>query len=144
MIKLLCFLYIITMLLLVFVWLGAAADGPKKECVEWKTINPTPTPIPMSSIYSEWIPMPGTAPNTGHGWVRATELASAQKEWPPSDILTAHILTDAEYNKIAEEYGLPLTQGGKWTYGFQPVQGFPLIYGGVTFKNEWLPERLRK
>ena len=88
--------------------------------------------------------MPGTAPGTGHGWIRATEFASAQKEWPPSDILTAHILTDAEYNKIAEEYGLPLTQGGKWTYGFQPVQGFPLIYGGVTFKNEWLPERLRK
>ena len=144
MIKLLCFLYMIVMLLLVFVWLGAAADGPTKKCVEWETVYPTPTPIPLSSIYSEWIPVPGTTPGTGHGWIRATEFASAQKEWPPTDILTAHILTDTEYNNIAEKYGLPHTYGGKWRYGFQRVSGFPLLYGGVTFKNEWLPDRLRR
>lgn len=143
MIKLLCFLYIVIMLLLVFVWLGAAADGPTKKCVEWETIYPTPTPIPKSHIYSEWIPMPGTSPNTGNGWIKATEFAAAKKNWPPKDLLTAHILTDMEYNKIAEEHGLPHTYGGKWRYGFQRVQGFPLLYGGVTLKNEWLPRRLQ-
>ena len=131
------------MLALVFVWLGASADGPTKKCVEWETIYPTPTPIPLSAIYSEWIPMPGTTPGTGHGWIRATEFAKAKKEWPPKDILTAHLLTDAEYVSIAEEHGYPLTQGGKWTYGFPPRQGFPLLYGGVVLKNEWLPVRLQ-
>ena len=121
----------------------ASANGVTKECVEWKTIYPTPTPIPMSVVYSEWIPVPGTAPGTGHGWVRATELAKARSQWPPKEILTAHILTDAEYNQIAEEHGYALTQGGKWTYGFPPRQGFPLLYGGVALKNEWLPERLQ-
>ena len=144
MIKSLCIVYFIIMMALVFVWLGASADGPTKECVEWKTVYPTPTPIPMSSLYREWIPMPGTAPGTGHGWVRATELASAQRQWPPKEILTAHILRDGEYNTIAEEHGLALTQGGKWIYGFPPRQGFPLLYGGVTLKNEWLPDRLRR
>ena len=142
MIKALCAVYFVAMMSLVFVWLGAAADGPKKECVEWETIYPTPTPIPMSAIYSEWIPMPGTAPGTGHGWVRATELAEARKQWPPTEILTAHVLTDAEYNMIAEEYGLALTRGGKPGYGFPPRSGFPLLYGGVVLKNEWLPQRL--
>ena len=130
------------MLALVFVWLGASADGPTKKCVEWETVYPTPTPIPMAHIYSEWIPVPGTSPGTGHGWVRATELAKARSYWPPKEILTAHVLTDAEYNQIAEEHGSALTQGGKWTYGFPPRQGFPLLYGGVTLKNEWLPTRL--
>ena len=102
-----------------------------------------PTAIPMSHIYTEWIPMPGTAPNTGHGWVRATELASAQRQWPPEEILSAYVLRDAEYNTIAEEHGVALTQGGKWIYGFPPRQGFPLLYGGVILKNEWLPERLK-
>jgi hypothetical protein len=63
--------------------------------------------------------------------------------WPPKEILTAHTLTDAEYNSIAEEYGMPLTQGGRWTYGFAPISNFPLLYGGVTLKNEWLPKRLQ-
>ena len=131
------------MLALVFVWLGASADGPTKKCVEWETVYPTPTPIPMAHIYSEWIPVPGTSPGTGHGWVRATELANAKSQWPPKEILTAHVLTDAEYVNIAEEHGYPLTQGGKWTYGFPPRQGFPLLYGGVVLKNEWLPDRLQ-
>ena len=87
-IKTFCIMYTVAMLVLVFVWLGASADGPTKTCVEWETVYPTPTPIPMSAIYSEWIPVPGTAPGTGHGWIRATEFASAQKEWPPTDILT--------------------------------------------------------
>ena len=144
MIRLLCFLYIIVMLLLVFVWLGAAADGPKKECVEWKTVYPTPTPIPLSHIYSEWIPMPGTSPDTGHGWVRATEFMDIQRVWPHKEYLTAHILTDAEYNNIAETHGMRQTMGNKWGYGFPPRQGFPLLYGGVVLKNEWLPDRLRR
>ena len=143
MIKVLCVAYTIAMLALVFVWLGASADGPTKKCVEWETVYPTPTPIPMAHIYSEWIPVPGTSPGTGHGWVRATELAKANSQWPPKEILTAHVLTDAEYTNIAEEHGLALTQGGKWIYGFPPRQGFPLLYGGVVLKNEWLPARLQ-
>lgn len=131
------------LMLLVMVVVGAVAAGPKKECVEWETVYPTPTPIPLSNIYSEWIPVPGTAPGTGHGWVRATELAKARSQWPPKEILTAHILTDSEYEQIAEEHGNPLTQGGKWTYGFPPRQGFPLLYGGVVLKNKWLPARLQ-
>ena len=131
------------MIFLVFVWLGASANGPTKECVEWKTVYPTPTPIPMSHVYSEWVPMPGTSPDTGHGWIRATAFAEAKRHWPPKELLTAHILTDIEYNKIAEDYGMPLTQGGRWTYGFAPISNFPLLYGGVTLKNEWLPKRLQ-
>ena len=121
----------------------ASANGGTKECVEWKTIYPTPTPIPMSVVYSEWIPVPGTSPGTGHGWIRATELADAQRQWPPPDMLTAHILTDAEYGIIEEAHGLRITQGNKMGYGFPPRQGFPLLYGGVVLKNEWLPKRLQ-
>ena len=121
----------------------AGATDNDGKCLRWATPTPMPTAIPMSHVYSEWIPMPGTAPNTGHGWIRATELASAKRVWPPKEILTAHILTDVEYNIIAEEYGLALTQGGKWTYGFPPISNFPLLYGGVSLKNVWLPERLQ-
>jgi hypothetical protein len=136
-------IFICLMVLMGILWLGAAANGPTKKCVEWETVYPTPTPIPMSHVYSEWIPIPGTSPGTGHGWIRATELAAAKRVWPPREILTAHILTDAEYNIIAEEYGMALTQGGRWTYGFAPISNFPLLYGGVTLKNEWLPKRLQ-
>ena len=132
------------MLALVFVWLGASADGPTKKCVEWETVYPTPTPVPLSHIYSEWIPMPGTSPGTGHGWVRATEFMDVQLAWPHKQYLTAHILTDAEYNNIAETHGMRQTMGSKWGYGFPPRQGFPLLYGGVVLKNKWLPERLQK
>ena len=122
--------------------IAATASDGEKECVEWKTVYPTPTPIPLSNIYSEWIPFPGSAPNTGHGWIRATDFAKAEKEWPPKN-LAVHILSDSEYKQIEEDYGLPHTYGGKWRYGFQRVQGFPLLYGGVTLKNEWLPRRLQ-
>ena len=131
------------MLALVFVWLGASADGPTKKCVEWETIYPTPTPIPLSHIYSEWIPMPGTSPGTGHGWIRATELAKAKQDWPPKDILTAHVLTDAEYAEIERKYGMRQSMGSKMGYGFPPRTGFNTLYGGVILKNEWLPERLQ-
>ena len=134
---------ITAILMLVGIFIVGATAGPTKKCVEWETVYPTPTPIPMSHVYSEWIPMPGTAPGTGHGWVRATELAKAQRQWPPEEILTANILTDAEYNLIAEEHGLAVTRGGQAGYGFPPRQGFPLLYGGVVLKNEWLPTRLR-
>ena len=144
MIKALCIIYTIVMTALVFVWLGASADGPKKECVEWETVYPTPTPIPLSAIYSESIPMPGTTPDTGHGWVRAIDFAKAQKDWPPEDFLTAYILTDSEYGIIEEAHGLRITQGNKMGYGFPPRQGFPLLYGGVVLKNEWLPKRLQR
>ena len=123
--------------------IAATAGDGKKECVEWKTVYPTPTPIPLSSIYSEWVPFPGTSPNTGYGWIRATDFAKASKEWPPKN-LAVHILSDAEYKQIEEDYGLPHTYGGQWRYGFQRVQGFPLLYGGVTLKNEWLPKRLQR
>ena len=126
------------------IWLGAVASTGEQRCVKWETVYPTPTPIPLSHIYSEWIPMPGTAPHTGYGWVRAIDFARIQSEWPPpKKFLTSHLLTDEEYNAIAEEHGLALTQGGKWLYGFPPRQGFPVLYGGVVLKKEWLPKRLR-
>ena len=122
--------------------LTIAAASSDKECIKWKPI-PTPTPIPLSSIYSEWVPYPGQAPNTGYGWIRATDFAKAANAWPPKNF-SGQLLSDAEYRLIEETHGLLHTYGGKWRYGFQPVQGFPLIYGGVTFKNEWLPKRLQK
>ena len=70
-------------------------------------------------------------------------IAPPPLKWPPKN-LQVHILTDTEYNNIAEEHGLALTQGGKWTYGFPPVQGFHRFMGGVILKNAWLPERLQK
>ena len=120
-----------------------ASTNDDRECIKYAPPTPTPTPIPLSHIYTEWIPMPGTAPGTGHGWIRATELKNATSTWPPRDILTPHVLRDAEYAAIEEEYGLRITQGGKLGYGFPPRQGFPRMYGGVILKNEWLPERLR-
>tara|TARA_R100000306_G_C4278548_1_gene93859 strand:- start:61 stop:480 length:420 start_codon:yes stop_codon:yes gene_type:complete len=122
--------------------LTIAAASSDKECIKWKPI-PTPTPIPLSSIYSEWVPYPGQAPNTGYGWIRATDFAKAANAWPPKNF-SGQLLSDAEYRLIEETHGLLHTYGGKWRYGFQPVQGFPLLYGGVTFKNEWLPKRLQK
>jgi len=122
--------------------LTIAAASSDKECIKWKPI-PTPTPIPLSSIYSEWVPYPGQAPNTGYGWIRATDFAKAANAWPPKNF-SGQLLSDAEYRLIEETHGLLHTYGGEWRYGFQPVQGFPLLYGGVTFKNEWLPKRLQK
>ena len=136
-------LWVCVLIICIGISFTAGATDNDGECLRWATPTPMPTAIPMSHIYTEWIPMPGTAPGTGHGWVRATELASAQRQWPPEEILTAHVLRDAEYNTIAEEHGVALTQGGKWIYGFPPRQGFPLLYGGVVLKNEWLPERLQ-
>ena len=125
------------------IMIGATNAGDK-HCVKWETVYPTPTPIPLSNIYSEWIPTPGTSPGTGHGWIRATDLAKAQAQWPPRQLLTAHVLTDAEYAAIEENHGLRMTRGGKWGYGFPPRIGFNTIYGGVILKNEWLPLRLQK
>ena len=136
-------LWVCVLIICIGISFTAGATDNDGKCLRWATPTPMPTAIPMSHIYTEWIPMPGTAPGTGHGWVRATELASAQRQWPPEEILSAHVLRDAEYNTIAEEYGVALTQGGKWIYGFPPRQGFPLLYGGVVLKNEWLPMRLR-
>jgi len=120
-----------------------AGANDNRECIKYAPLPPTPTPIPLSHIYTEWIPMPGTSPGTGHGWIRATELRKATNTWPPRDILTPHVLRDAEYAAIEEEYGLRMTRGGTWGYGFPPRQGFPRLYGGVILKNEWLPERLQ-
>ena len=131
------------MLVLIFTWLGDKIDANNKQCVKWEVITPTPTPIPLSHIYSEWIPKPGTGMNTGHGWIKATLFAKKQSERPHTPIVTTDILTDAEYNRIAEKHGLLHTYGDEWRYGFQRVQGFPLLYGGVTLKNEWLPKRLQ-
>ena len=132
----------VLILFLGLVWVGASGVDEKK-CVKWEIIVPTPTPIPLSHIYTEWIPMPGTSPGTGHGWIKATELKKATSTWHPRDILTPHVLRDVEYAAIEEEYGLRMTRGGKWGYGFPPRQGFPSLYGGVILKNEWLPERLQ-
>ena len=87
--------------------------------------------------------MPGTSPGTGHGWIRATDLRKASKIWPPRKILTAYLLTDAEYAAIEVAHGMRQSRGSGWGYGFPPRQGFPRLYGGVILKNEWLPERLR-
>ena len=135
-------IWTIALLLCLGIIFIASADD-SRECIKYAPPTPTLTPIPLSHIYTEWIPMPGTSPGTGHGWIRATELRNATSTWPPRNILTPNVLRDIEYTVIAEEYGLSLTQGGKLTYGFPPIQGFPRLYGGVVLKNEWLPERLR-
>ena len=134
----------IATLICIFMLAIVTASNGTKECLEWRIVYPTPTPIPLSTIYSEWIPKPGTAISTGNGWVKAIDFARKQQEWPPTPFLIEYVLTDEEYNKIAEEHGLLHTHVGKWRYGFQSVQGFPLLYGGVTLKNEWLPERFQK
>ena len=136
-------IFICLTLLIGMLWLGAAANGPTKECVKWETVYPTPTPRPMSHIYSEWIPMPGTSPGTGHGWISATTFLEAKRHWPPKELLTAHVLTDAEYAAIEVAHGMRQTMGSKLGYGFPPRQNFPYLYGGVILKNEWLPKRLQ-
>ena len=134
MIKSLTLIYAVVMLVLVFVWLGAGAGAnEERECIKYA--HPTATPLPPERIYSEWIPMPGTSPNTGHGWINAREIRNYER--------THNVLTDSEYNYIAETYGMPQTMGSKMGYGFPPRQDFNTLYGGVILKNKWLPRRLQ-
>ena len=133
MIKSLALIYVVIMCVLVFAWLGAGAND-ERECIKYAP--PTATPIPPARIYSEWIPMPGTSPNTGHGWINAKEIRN--HEW------THNVLTDREYNYIAETYGMPQSMGSKMGYGFPPRHNFNTLYGGVILKNKWLPKRLRR
>ena len=123
--------------------LSIASTDNDRECIKYAPPTPTPTPIPLSHIYSEWIPMPGTSPGTGHGWISATTFSEAKRHWPPKELLTAHVLTDAEYAAIEVAHGMRQTRGSKWGYGFPPRQNFPYLYGGVILKNEWLPKRLQ-
>ena len=137
------FIFLITIVICCGIALTASATNNERECLKWKPESPTPTPIPITTFYTEWIPYPGKAIDSGYGWIRASDFVKAAKEWPPKN-LQVHIMTDTEYNQIAEEYGLPMTHGGKWTYGFAPVQGFPTAMGGVVLKNTWLPLRLQQ
>lgn len=122
------------MLILVFVWLGAGVGATEeRECIKYAP--PTATPIPPERIYSEWIPMPGTSPNTGHGWIDAREIRNYER--------THRVLSDAEYNYIAKTYGMLQTMGNKMGYGFPPRHDFNTLYGGVILKNKWLPKRLQ-
>ena len=108
-----------------------AGTNNGRECLQYA---PTPTPIPLSNIYTEWIPMPGTSPGSGNGWIKATEL----RNYP-----YLVVLTDEEYHAIELKHGMRQTMGSKWGYGFPPRQGFSRLYGGVILKNEWLPKRLK-
>lgn len=112
-----------------------ANSNEDRECIKYAP--PTPTPIPPARIYSEWIPMPGTSPGTGHGWIDARELRSGAFE------RSHRVLTDKEYHAIELAHGMRQTMGGKWGYGFPPRIDFNTLHGGVILKNEWLPERLK-
>lgn len=123
--------------------LSIAAANTDRECIRWAEPTPAPTPIPITTVYTEWIPFPGKGLNTGYGWIRVEDFLKAKAEWPPRNI-QAHILQDNEYAIIEQEHGLRMTQGGREAFGFPPVQGFPRVMGGVLLKNTWLPERLQK
>ena len=120
------------MLVLVFAWVGAGANE-ERECIRYAP--PTVTPIPPERIYSEWIPMPGTSPRTGHGWINAREIKNYER--------THKVLSDAEYAAIERKHGMRQSMGSEMGYGFPPRIDFNTLYGGVILKNEWLPERLR-
>ena len=124
---------IVLLVCLGIIFIAGANDS--RECIRYAP--PTPTPIPPERIYSEWIPMPGTGFQSGHGWVRAKELKNFAYE------RSHNVLTDAEYHAIELKHGMRQTRGGKWGYGFPPRIDFNTLYGGVILKNEWLPERLR-
>ena len=121
--------------IVLFIFMLTAGTSAKddRECIKYAP--PTATPIPPTRIYSEWIPMPGTSPRTGHGWINAREIRN--HEW------THNILSDAEYAAIERQHGMPQTMGSKMGYGFPPRQDFNTLYGGVILKNEWLPKRLQ-
>jgi len=112
-----------------------------RECLQYAPS--TPTPIPPERIYSEWIPMPGTGPGSGNGWVRAKELKNFAYE------RSHNVLTDAEYAAIERAHGMRQSRGSRygemlWGYGFPPRIDFNTLYGGVILKDEWLPKRLRE
>ena len=106
-----------------------------------RTPTPIPTPVPIWSLYSEWIPYPGTSSNGGKGWIRARDFVHVRDELVTVNKVPH--LTDEEWQAIAKEHGVHYTIAGKWVYGFQPVQGFPRTWAGAVIKDEWLPERLK-
>lgn len=132
MIKSFVLIYAAVMMVLVFAWVGAGANE-ERECIRYAP--PTATPIPPERIYSEWIPMPGTSPRTGHGWINAREIKNYER--------THKVLSDAEYAAIERKHGMRQSMGSEMGYGFPPRIDFNTLYGGVILKNEWLPERLR-
>ena len=107
-----------------------ANDG--RECIKYAP--PTPTPIPPTRIYSEWIPMPGTY-GMGKGWINVKDIRNYER--------THNVLTDAEYAAIESSHRLRQTMGSKMGYGFPPRQNFNTLHGGVILKNVWLPKRLQ-
>ena len=118
----------------------SASSDNDRECIKYAP--PTPTPIPPERIYSEWIPMPGTGFQSGHGWINARELKNGAFE------RSHRVLTDAEYHAIELKHGMRQTRGSRygetlWGYGFPPRIDFNTLYGGVILKNEWLPKRLQ-
>ena len=132
MIKSFVLIYAAVMMVLVFAWVGAGANE-ERECIRYAP--PTATPIPPERIYSEWIPMPGTSPRTGHGLINAREIKNYER--------THKVLSDAEYAAIERKHGMRQSMGSEMGYGFPPRIDFNTLYGGVILKNEWLPERLR-
>ena len=122
------------------VWIGASSGAQNEVCVKWATPTPTLTPIRLK--YTEFIPYPGTRPNSGYGWINVQDFYK-MRETPNRKVIVP-ILTDKEYNDIAKEHGLRISQAGRIVYGFSPVQGFPRsVFGGPILKKEWLPKRLQ-
>ena len=89
----------VIILLFGLIWIGASGDNDRK-CVEWETVIPTPVSSPLTETYTEWIPYPGTSPDSGHGWIKVSDFRRMQSIWPPRKMGVA-ILSDSEYNSIA-------------------------------------------
>ena len=62
----------VAIILCIFILTAGTHAKEDRECIRYAP--PTATPIPPIKIYSEWIPMPGTSPRTGHGWIDAREI----------------------------------------------------------------------
>ena len=120
---------------------GIASHTIVEAVSHCRTPTPVPTPVPRWSLYSEWIPYPGTSSNGGKGWIRARDFIHVK-----DDLVTVNKvpnLTDEEWKAIAEKHGVHYTIAGKWGYGFHPVPVFPRTWVGAVIKDEWLPERLK-
>ena len=135
-------LWAVTLVIGLGIFLVAGMGANNMECINEDTPEPIPIVISVKQIYQEWIPMPGTSPGSGNGWVRAKELKNFAYE------RSHHVLTDAEYAAIEKEHGLRMSIGSRygemlWGYGFPPRIDFNTLYGGVILKNEWLPKRLQ-
>ena len=86
------------------------------------TPTPVPTPVPRWSLYSEWIPYPGTSSNGGKGWIRARDFVHVRDELVTVNKVPH--LTDEEWQAIAKEHGVHYTIAGKWCTDFSLYRDF--------------------